>query len=81
MPHGSGVRANQNDAVLTIEPVDGSWKITEIDLREEQRVDANSPNRIPSPATSRQDTVEIDQLGRTALGARHADRIRSGPNG
>ncbi len=38
-------RANQYDAVITVEPVDGVWKITAIDLREEQRVDPNAPNR------------------------------------
>jgi hypothetical protein len=27
------------DAAITIEPVDEVWKITAIDLREEQRVD------------------------------------------
>jgi hypothetical protein len=36
-------RTNRYDAVITIEPVDGAWKITEIDLREEQRVDPNTP--------------------------------------
>ncbi|NQT13352.1 MAG: hypothetical protein HQ582_11420 [Planctomycetes bacterium] len=38
-------RANQYDAVITVEPVDGVWRITAIDLREEQRVDPNAPNR------------------------------------
>ena len=38
-------RANQYDAVITIEPVDRVWKITAIDLREEDRVDPNNPNR------------------------------------
>ena len=38
-------RANQYDAVITIEPVSGVWKITAIELREEQRVDLNTPNR------------------------------------
>jgi hypothetical protein len=32
-------RTNLYDATITIEPVDGVWKITAIDLREEQRVD------------------------------------------
>ena len=38
-------RANLYNAVITVEPVDGVWKITAIDLREEQRVDPNNPNR------------------------------------
>ena len=38
-------RANQYDAVITVEPINGAWKITAIDLREEQRVDPNTPNR------------------------------------
>jgi hypothetical protein len=32
-------RTNQYDAVITIEPVEEVWKITAIDLREEQRID------------------------------------------
>jgi hypothetical protein len=36
-------RANQYDAVIAIEPIEGVWKITAIDLREEQRVDPNAP--------------------------------------
>ena len=32
-------RTNLYDASITIQPVDGIWKITAIDLREEQRVD------------------------------------------
>ena len=32
-------RANQYNAVVTVEPVEGVWKITAIDLREEQRID------------------------------------------
>ena len=32
-------RTNLYDAAITIEPVDEVWKITAIDLREEQRVD------------------------------------------
>ncbi len=34
------VRKNQYEAVVTLEAVDGSWKITGLDLLEEQRVDA-----------------------------------------
>ena len=38
------------DAVITVEPIDSVrkaavWKITAIDLREEQRVDPNTANR------------------------------------
>ena len=36
-------RINQYDAVITIEPMDDVWKITAIDLREEQRVDPTTP--------------------------------------
>ena len=36
-------RTNQYDAVITIEPVEDVWKITAIDLREEQRVDPTAP--------------------------------------
>jgi hypothetical protein len=32
-------RINQYDAVFTVEPVDGQWRIAAIDLREEKRVD------------------------------------------
>ncbi len=38
-------RANQYDAVITGGPIDGVWKITAIDLREEQRIDPNAPNK------------------------------------
>jgi hypothetical protein len=38
-------RANQYDAVITVEPVDGVWKITTLDLSEQQRVDPNAPNK------------------------------------
>ncbi len=34
-------RANQYDAALEITPVNGAWKITRIDLRDEQRLDSN----------------------------------------
>jgi len=33
------MRKNQYQADVTLEPVDGSWKITGLDLLEEQRVD------------------------------------------
>jgi hypothetical protein len=35
-------RANQYDAVITIEPVNEVWKITTIDLREERRIDSTA---------------------------------------
>lgn len=35
-------RTNLNDAVITIEPVDEVWKITNVELREEQRIDPAS---------------------------------------
>ena len=31
-------RVNRYDAVITIEPVDGVWKITDIEVVEEKRV-------------------------------------------
>ncbi len=34
-------RANQYDATLEITPVNGVWKITKIDLRDEKRLDSN----------------------------------------
>jgi hypothetical protein len=37
-------RINQYDALITIEPVNGIWKIAGIDLREEQRVDPTAAN-------------------------------------
>jgi hypothetical protein len=35
-------RTNQYDAVITIEPVEEVWKITALDVREEQRVDPSA---------------------------------------
>jgi len=35
-------RINQYDAVFTVEPVDGAWRISAIDLREEKRVDPSA---------------------------------------
>jgi hypothetical protein len=35
-------RINQYDAVFTVEPVDGVWRIAAIDLREEKRVDPSA---------------------------------------
>jgi hypothetical protein len=37
-------RANQYEAEIAIEPVDGAWKITAIDLREEWRIDPVASN-------------------------------------
>ena len=34
------MRKNQYDANITVEPVDGAWKITGLELLEEQRVDS-----------------------------------------
>ena len=38
-------RVNQYEAVVTVEPIDGKWKIAAIELREEKRIDsgANPP--------------------------------------
>jgi hypothetical protein len=36
-------RINQYEAVITIRPIEDVWRITAIDLREEQRVDPNAP--------------------------------------
>ena len=33
------IRTNQYDAIFTVEPVDGTWKITALDLLEENRID------------------------------------------
>jgi hypothetical protein len=38
-------RQNWYDAVVTIEPVDGSWKITGLELLEEKRIDPYAKNR------------------------------------
>jgi hypothetical protein len=34
------IRKNQYDANVTVEPVDGTWKITDLELLEEKRIDA-----------------------------------------
>ena len=36
------VRQNRYDAVVTIEPVDGAWKIVGLDVREETRIDPSA---------------------------------------
>lgn len=33
------LRKNQYDAIITVEPVDGAWKITGLELLEEKRID------------------------------------------
>ncbi|MCZ6895684.1 MAG: hypothetical protein O7H40_16775, partial [Gammaproteobacteria bacterium] len=45
------VRENFYDAVLTIESVDGVWKITGMDLLEEVRIDPSAPSPPESTAT------------------------------
>lgn len=35
-------RVNQYDAVFTVEPIEGRWKIAAIDLRDEKRIDAGA---------------------------------------
>ena len=34
------VRKNQYEANITVEPVEGAWKITDLDLLEEKRIDS-----------------------------------------
>ena len=34
------IRKNQYDAYITVEPVDGTWKITDLELLEEKRIDS-----------------------------------------
>jgi hypothetical protein len=34
------IRKNQYEANITVEPVDGAWKITELELLEEKRIDS-----------------------------------------
>lgn len=48
--HWGHVHTRQNlyDAVVTIEAIDGVWKITDIDVLEENRID---PNAAPAPQT------------------------------
>jgi hypothetical protein len=40
-------RENLYDAVVTIEGVDGSWRIANLDVIEESRID---PSAVPSPS-------------------------------
>ena len=37
------IRQNLYDAILSIEPVDGAWKITGMEVLEESRIDPNAP--------------------------------------
>jgi len=34
------MRKNQYEANITVEPVDGAWKITDLELLEEKRIDS-----------------------------------------
>ena len=34
------MRKNQYEANINVEPVDGAWKITELELLEEKRIDS-----------------------------------------
>ena len=34
------IRKNQYEADITVEPVDGAWKITNLELLEEKRIDS-----------------------------------------
>ncbi len=36
-------RQNQYEAIISVEPVDGSWKITDLDLLKEKRIDPYAP--------------------------------------
>ena len=44
-------RINQYEANLTVEPVDGVWKITGLDLLEEKRIDPNAPSETGKTKT------------------------------
>jgi len=37
------IRKNQYEANITVEPVDGAWKITDLELLEEKRIDSYAP--------------------------------------
>ncbi|NNL78539.1 MAG: hypothetical protein HKO68_19585, partial [Desulfobacterales bacterium] len=39
------VRKNQYEAIITVEPVDGAWKITDLELLEEKRIDSYAQNK------------------------------------
>jgi hypothetical protein len=40
------IRQNQYEADITVEPVDGAWKITDLDLLEEKRIDPYAQTKI-----------------------------------
>ena len=39
------IRKNQYEANITVEPVEGAWKITDLELLEEKRIDSYAPPR------------------------------------
>lgn len=43
------IRKNQYDAVVRIEAVDNSWKITDLEVIEEQRIDQGAPGATATP--------------------------------
>ena len=45
------IRQNLYDAVLTIEAVDGSWKIKGMEVLEESRIDPNAPTSTTAAAS------------------------------
>ena len=42
-------RKNQYEALVTVEPVEGHWKITGLELLEEKRVEPYNPSATSSP--------------------------------
>jgi hypothetical protein len=42
-------RKNQYDAIVTVEPVEGNWKITGLELLEEKRVEPYTQSATSSP--------------------------------
>ena len=53
-------RVNRYDAELTVEVIDGAWKITELDVLQEERLPTT-----PSPGTSANPAVGAAQAGET----------------
>jgi hypothetical protein len=47
-------RQNRYDAIVTIKPVDGAWKITRLDLLEERRID---PYAGPDPSDGQNEKI------------------------
>jgi hypothetical protein len=39
-------RKNQYEAIITVEPIDGAWKITALELIEEKRIDPNAKQQV-----------------------------------